>query len=145
MPVHPATILVVDDEEGVRMVISRTLQGAGFAVLEAEHGEAALVAVQGFNGPLVLAVVDENMPVMTGSEFVREFRPIRPHVPVLFVTGGADRRAPAEDSRRIAAPLHEARVVVLPGLEHDELCDGSPRYVEELEAFLDRVAPPPRE
>ena len=87
MPVHPATILVVDDEESVRTVISRTLQGAGFAVLEAEHGEAALVAVQGFNGPLVLAVVDENMPVMTGSEFVREFRPLRPNVPVLFVTG----------------------------------------------------------
>ena len=74
MPVHPATILVVDDEEGVRMVISRTLQGAGFAVLEAEHGEAALVAVQGFNGPLVLAVVDENMPVMTGIEFLRRLR-----------------------------------------------------------------------
>ena len=53
MPVHPATILVVDDEEGVRMVISRTLQGAGFAVLEAEHGEAALVAVRSFDGPLV--------------------------------------------------------------------------------------------
>jgi|GEM_PF-3017820 len=87
MPVHPATILVVDDEEGVRMVISRTLQGAGFAVLEAEHGEAALAAVRAYDGPLALAVVDENMPVMTGSEFVREFRPIRPNVPVLFVTG----------------------------------------------------------
>jgi DNA-binding response OmpR family regulator len=82
-----ATILVVDDEESVRSVIGRTLEGAGFAVLQAEHGEAALRVVRDFVGVLALAVVDMNMPVMTGSEFVREFRPIRPSVPVLFITG----------------------------------------------------------
>ena len=82
-----ATILVVDDEESVRAVIARTLQSVGFAVLEAEHGEAALAVVRGFSGVLALAVVDMNMPVMTGSEFAREFRPMRPSVPVLFITG----------------------------------------------------------
>jgi CheY-like chemotaxis protein len=83
----PATILVVDDEEGVRTVIARTLEGAGFEVLQAEHGEAALRVVRGFAGPLLLAIVDMNMPLMTGTEFAREFRPIRPEVPVLFITG----------------------------------------------------------
>ena len=82
-----ATILVVDDEESVRSVIARTLEGAGFAVLDAEHGEAALRVVRGFVGVLALAVVDMNMPVMTGSEFAREFRPMHPGVPVLFITG----------------------------------------------------------
>jgi CheY-like chemotaxis protein len=82
-----ATILVVDDEEGVRTVIARTLEGAGFEVLQAEHGEAALRVVRAFAGPLLLAIVDMNMPVMTGTEFAREFRPIRPGVPVLFITG----------------------------------------------------------
>jgi CheY-like chemotaxis protein len=82
-----ASILVVDDEEAVRAVIARTLQSAGFAVLEAEHGEAALSVVRGFSGVLALAIVDMNMPVMTGSEFAREFRPMRPSVPVLFITG----------------------------------------------------------
>ena len=82
-----ATILVVEDEETVRAVIARTLEGAGFAVLQAEHGEAALEVVRGFLGVLALAVVDMNMPVMTGSEFAREFRPMRPSVPVLFITG----------------------------------------------------------
>jgi len=82
-----ATILVVDDEESVRAVIARTLEGAGFAVLQAEHGEAALRVVRDFVGVLALAVVDMNMPVMTGSEFAREFRPMHPSVPVLFITG----------------------------------------------------------
>jgi CheY-like chemotaxis protein len=82
-----ATILVIDDEDGVRAVIARALQSAGFAVLEAEHGEAALSVVRGFSGALALAIVDMNMPVMTGSEFAREFRPMRPSVPVLFITG----------------------------------------------------------
>jgi CheY-like chemotaxis protein len=45
-----ATILVVDDEEAVRAVIARTLESAGFTVLEAEHGEAALSVVRGFSG-----------------------------------------------------------------------------------------------
>jgi len=82
-----ATILVVDDEEGVRTVIARTLVDAGFEVLQAEHGEAALRVVRGHSGPLILAIVDMNMPVMTGTEFAREFRPMRPGVPVLFITG----------------------------------------------------------
>jgi two-component system, cell cycle sensor histidine kinase and response regulator CckA len=82
-----ATILVVDDEEAVRAVIARTLESAGFTVLEAEHGEAALSVVRGFSGVLALAIVDMNMPVMTGREFAREFRPMRPSVPVLFITG----------------------------------------------------------
>lgn len=83
----PATILVIDDEEGVRTVIARTLEGAGFEVLQAEDGEAALGLVRAFTGPLMLAIVDMNMPIMTGTEFAREFRPIRPAVPVLFITG----------------------------------------------------------
>ena len=53
-----ATILVVEDEETVRSVIARTLEEAGFAVLQAEHGEAALEVVRGFLGVLALAVVD---------------------------------------------------------------------------------------
>ena len=82
-----ATILVVDDEELVRSVIARTFEDAGFAVLQAEHGEAALRVVRDFVGVLALAVVDMNMPVMTGSEFAREFRPMHPSVPMLFITG----------------------------------------------------------
>ena len=117
-----ATILVVEDEEAVRTVIARTLEGAGFAVLQAEDGEAALRVVRGFAGMLALAIVDMNMPVMTGSEFAREFRPMRPSVPVLFITG---REPVVRGARLLLKPfgpdeLLEAVAQVLGEAQHAE-------------------------
>ena len=81
------TILLVDDEEFLRRLLARMLGGAGFDVIEAENGAAALRAVVGLEGVLRLVVTDIHMPVMNGIEFAREFRPHHPAVPVLFITG----------------------------------------------------------
>ena len=81
------TILLVDDEEFLRRLLARVLGGAGFDVIEAENGAAALRAVVGLEGVLRLVVTDIHMPVMNGIEFAREFRPQHPAVPVLFITG----------------------------------------------------------
>jgi two-component system cell cycle sensor histidine kinase/response regulator CckA len=81
------TILLVDDEEFLRRLLARVLGGAGFDVIEAENGAAALRAAGGLNGALRLVVTDIHMPVMNGIEFAREFRPHHPAVPVLFITG----------------------------------------------------------
>jgi DNA-binding response OmpR family regulator len=63
------------------------LSGAGFDVVEAEHGDHALQQLRGLAGSVSLVVTDINMPVMDGVEFVRRFRPEHPHTPVLFLTG----------------------------------------------------------
>lgn len=81
------TILLVDDEEFLRRLLARVLDGAGFDVVQAENGAAALKAVVGLDGALRLVVTDIHMPVMNGIEFAREFRPHHPAVPVLFITG----------------------------------------------------------
>jgi len=81
------TILLVDDEEFLRRLLARVLGGAGFDVVEAENGAAALRAAVGLDGALRLVVTDIHMPVMNGIEFAREFRPHHPAVPVLFITG----------------------------------------------------------
>ena len=81
------TILVVDDEAMLRHLLARTLADAGFDVLEAENGEAALRAVARCRDRLRLVVTDISMPVMGGMEFAREFRPLCPRVPILFITG----------------------------------------------------------
>ena len=81
------TILVVDDEEFLRRLLARVLGAAGFDVVEAENGAAALRAAIGLDGALRLVVTDIHMPVMNGIEFAREFRPHHPTVPVLFITG----------------------------------------------------------
>jgi DNA-binding response OmpR family regulator len=81
------TILLVDDEEFLRRLLARVLAGAGFDVVQAENGAAALRAAVGLDEALKLVVTDIRMPVMNGIEFAREFRPHHPAVPVLFITG----------------------------------------------------------
>jgi CheY-like chemotaxis protein len=81
------TILLVDNEEFLRRLLARVLGGAGFDVIEAENGAAALRAAAGLDRALRLVVTDIHMPVMNGIEFARAFRPHHPTVPVLFITG----------------------------------------------------------
>ena len=81
------TVLVVDDEPILRSLLTRVLAGAGYAVLEAEHGEEALMHVLRASAPLSLVITDINMPVMDGIELAGRLRPIHPAIPVLFITG----------------------------------------------------------
>ncbi|PWV63254.1 response regulator [Plasticicumulans acidivorans] len=65
--------LVIDDSRAMRRVIANILVERGFEVLEAEHGQAALdVLAQA--GPVDVALVDWNMPVMNGYEFIKSVR-----------------------------------------------------------------------
>ncbi|HEV8068421.1 MAG TPA: response regulator [Planctomycetaceae bacterium] len=72
MPNSPATILVVDDNPATLYATSRVLKGAGFRVLEAETGEAAIAVA---NQEIVdLVVLDINLPGIDGFEVVRQLR-----------------------------------------------------------------------
>lgn len=73
----------------------------------------------------------------------RSARSMPRDVPVLFVTGGADRRAPTSDAHRIGRALRNARYLEVPALDHDSLVllGSDPRYLARLSAFLDTVAP----
>jgi CheY-like chemotaxis protein len=84
---QPATVLVIDDEESLRRLVSRSLTGVGFSVLEADNGASALRLLATGEEPLHLVISDIHMPVMDGLAFAREFRLLRPSVPILFITG----------------------------------------------------------
>ena len=90
------TVLVIDDEAMLRTMLCRALLEAGFDAVEAENGEEALRVAASCASALRLAVTDVTMPVMSGIEFAREFRPRWPRVPILFITGkNSDPRAGA--------------------------------------------------
>jgi two-component system chemotaxis response regulator CheY len=61
--------LIVDDSRAMRMIIGRTLKSLGFEIVEAGNGREALDAIAA-SGPFAVALVDWNMPVMDGYEFV---------------------------------------------------------------------------
>ena len=102
------TILLVDDDNAVREVTRAMLEQLGYKVVEAGSGGAALDLVeQGRRIDLLIA--DFAMPGMNGAELARLARLRRPALPVLFVTGFADRTALAGigESQIIRKPFVE--------------------------------------
>jgi two-component system, chemotaxis family, chemotaxis protein CheY len=81
-----ATILAVDDSASMRQMVSFTLKGAGYDVIEAVDGVDALNKAKGSNPDAVLT--DVNMPNMDGIKLIEELRklPNYKHTPMLMLT-----------------------------------------------------------
>lgn len=86
---RPLNILLVDDEELVRMGTTDMLAELGHKVHESASGHQALETLSREDG-IDLLVTDYLMPGMTGAELARKARAIRPDLPVLLITGYAD-------------------------------------------------------
>jgi PAS domain S-box-containing protein len=84
------TVLVVEDERAVRDVARRILEAAGYRVLTAEGGEAALRLCREHAGGIDLLLSDVVMPQMGGPECAAEAERLRPGLRVLFMSGYAD-------------------------------------------------------
>jgi signal transduction histidine kinase/ActR/RegA family two-component response regulator len=108
-----ALILLVDDDNAVREVTAAMLRELGYAIIEAGSGGAALDLLE--REPNIdLVLVDFAMPGMSGAEVARQTRARRPGLPILFVTGFADRSA--------LAGVGEAHIIGKPFVV-DELAD----------------------
>ena len=86
------TVLLVDDEDGVRRLAARALAKQGWTVLSAESGEAALalLAPDGVAESLSAIVSDVVMPGMDGPALVRAVRTLRPGLPAILASGYAE-------------------------------------------------------
>jgi signal transduction histidine kinase len=85
------SILVVDDDDGVREVCAAMLEDIGCKVTAVANGEEALHALG--TSRFTMMLTDIAMPVMSGVELARRARDIAPEMPVLFATGYADLQA----------------------------------------------------
>lgn len=84
------TVLVVEDEPGVRRITCRVLARLGFTVLEAVDGQEALRLAHDHPGELSLVVTDVIMPRMSGRELAAALTAARPGLRVLYVSGYTD-------------------------------------------------------
>ena len=84
------TILVAEDEDGVRSLTKEVLEKYGYTVLEASNGEEALKIAERHEGPLDLLLSDVVMPRMGGPELAQELLARRPAVKVLYMSGYTD-------------------------------------------------------
>ena len=84
------TILLVDDEEGVRKLLSAVLNNGGYTVIEAANGSAALSVYEKNSHKIDLVLTDVVMPQMNGFELGRELVGKNPDLQVLYMSGYRD-------------------------------------------------------
>ena len=93
------TILLVEDEPGLREVAANILESVGYKVLKAENGVAALSLVHTYREIIHLLLTDVIMPAMSGYELSLELRTSLPSLKVLYMSGYAGQQlAPYADS-----------------------------------------------
>jgi PAS domain S-box-containing protein len=84
------TLLLVEDEEAVRRLTRRMLEGVGYRVLEASQGTEALDLAAGWQGKIDLVITDVIMPGMSGQELSARLRARWPGLKILYVSGYTD-------------------------------------------------------
>lgn len=81
------TVLIVDDDPGVRTVAGAILENAGFRVLTAEDGLAAINTLRRHRQEVSAILLDLTMPHLDGRQTLRELRLVRPDIKIVFTSG----------------------------------------------------------
>lgn len=123
------TLLVVDDDDVIRQLLTEILSGQGYQVLQAESSAEAL-RVASSTEKIHLLLTDFSMPGGNGLDLTREFRTVHPKTPVLMVSG--------------SLPQNLGK---LAGLDHFETLDKPFEFQElfrKVRKLVDAVAPLPQ-
>ena len=89
-PAAGETILLVEDEGAIRLLMRRMLEAHGYHVLEAQNGYEATALAEAHRAPIDLLVSDVRMPGISGFDLVDIVIGSHPETKVLFVTGQAN-------------------------------------------------------
>jgi PAS domain S-box-containing protein len=85
-----ATVLLADDEPGLRQATAEILRQSGYTVLEAESSAHAVELAEKHHSPIDVLITDIIMPVMRGPELARRVSQLHPEIRVLFMSGYAE-------------------------------------------------------
>jgi len=86
-PKGSETILVVEDENEIRDLVTQYLERNGYTVLQATDGRQAQSVAENYKGPIHLMVTDVVMPQVSGYELAKNLKQLRPDTKVLFTSG----------------------------------------------------------
>ncbi|WP_338744388.1 response regulator [Pseudomonas putida] len=98
-------LLVVEDDDIVRMLMVEVLDELGYSVIEAEDAAAALRVLEDPSQTLALMMTDVGLPDMRGEVLAGQARELRPLLPVLFASGYADSFNVPEGMHLIGKPF----------------------------------------
>ncbi|HEX4803728.1 MAG TPA: ATP-binding protein, partial [Myxococcaceae bacterium] len=108
------TILLVEDEKGIRELAGKFLTGNGYTVLAAENGAEALDLAQHHTRPVDLLVTDMVMPKLDGRELVRRLKSSLPQMRVLLISGYSyqtERETGLEETPHLSKPFSMEQLV----------------------------------
>ncbi|TNC48556.1 PAS domain S-box protein [Rubellimicrobium rubrum] len=105
------TVLIVDDEETVRLSTADMLGELGFRVAEVASAEEALRLVER-GTPFDLLITDHLMPGINGSDLARRLKALRPSLPVLIISGYAESEGIEPDLPRLSKPFRKDELEV---------------------------------
>jgi CheY-like chemotaxis protein len=80
-------VLVVDDEQALRILVARAFRSRGHDVTEASDGLSALDVVRSASEPFELVVTNSKMPHLDGPELARRLRELSPTLPIIHLSG----------------------------------------------------------
>lgn len=104
-----ARILVADDQDSMRLIISQMLKEKGHSVVAVEDGQQAFDLAKAEDFDLIVA--DVNMPKLNGLDFLKQIKAAKPGLKVVFVTGML------EETIRIGAEKHNLDGLILKPFE----------------------------
>ncbi|WCM48813.1 response regulator [Pseudomonas sp. WJP1] len=105
MSANAPSLLVVEDDAIVRMLIVDVLEELEFKVLEADGSEKALEFLKDQGQHIDLMMTDVGLPIMDGRELANEARKLRPTLPILFASGYAENIEVPEGMHLIGKPF----------------------------------------
>jgi len=106
------TILLVEDEEGVRRVLETMLKRSGYRVLSSGTTSEAVTIAREHGGTIHLLITDMVMPGMSGLNMANQLTAQHPEMRVLFVSGHGDQVSPAADAAFLQKPFSTAELAL---------------------------------
>ena len=139
------TILLVEDEDRVRFIVSEMLEWYGYTVLRAPGAAEAVALARSHSGPIHLLLTDVVMPRLSGRALRDEISIHRPRIPVLYMSGyaGEDRSREllTDGAAFLAKPFTAAALAR--ALLHGGVGEAQARMLEELHRHEHRAVPRP--
>ena len=87
MSEDPKVVVIIDDNEQIRILVRRALQSKGYIVLDWANPKAALDHLANVPEPVSLALIDGVMPQMLGPDVAGELTKLRPGIPIMLMSG----------------------------------------------------------